>query len=174
MNPCPAGYTLSAGTETCYKTSIGCPSGFTLNGGICTSGDTCDCLNIEWSLSGGTSGATLNTQFVGTTDGKRVWLFDVSGETQSIEYRNATNSWLIFEEFSLGTSYQFSSTTECPVSTLTDWVDVGGYTTKSIYRINDNRRYMHRNNSYHSNRYNNNKFRFLLYTKSKFITIRRL
>jgi len=124
-DPCPAGYTLSAGTETCYKTSIGCPSGFTLNGGICTSGDTCDCLNIEWSLSGGTSGATLNTQFVGTTDGKRVWLFDVSGETQSIEYRNATNSWLIFEEFSLGTSYQFSSTTECPVSTLTDWVDVG-------------------------------------------------
>jgi hypothetical protein len=122
--PCPDGYTLSAGTETCYKTSIGCPSGFTLNGGICTSGGTCDCLNIEWSLSGGTSGATLNTQFVGFQDGKRVWVFDVSGDTQSIEYRNATNSWLIFEQGG-NTSYQFSSTTECPTSTLVDWVDVG-------------------------------------------------
>ena len=124
--PCPDGYTLSAGTETCYSNTIGCPDGYTLSAGTttCYSGETCDCLNIEWSLSGGTSGATLNTQFVGIQDGKRAWIFDVSGNTHSIEYRNSSSSWLIFEGGG-GGSYQFSSTTECPTSTLVDWVDVG-------------------------------------------------
>ena len=125
-SPCPAGYTLSAGTETCYKETIGCPDGFRLSDGICISGETCDCLNIEWSLSGGTSGETLNTHFVATIDGKRAWIFDVSGDTHSIEYQTAENSWFIFHSLpGSGKSYQYASTTECPTSTLVDWTDVG-------------------------------------------------
>ena len=125
-SPCPAGYTLSAGTETCYKETIGCPDGFRLSDGICISGETCDCLNIEWSLSGGTSGATLNTHFVATIDGKRAWIFDVSGDTHSIEYQTVENSWFIFHSLpGSGKSYQYASTTECPTSTLVDWTDVG-------------------------------------------------
>lgn len=123
-SPCPAGYTLSAGTETCYKETIGCPDGFRLSNGICISGETCDCLNIEWSLSGGTSGATLNTHFVTTVFGKRAWAFDVSGNTHTLEYRTSPNRWLIFNGFGLG-SWEFSSSTDCPTSTLTDWTNIG-------------------------------------------------
>jgi len=36
--PCPDGYTLSAGTETCYKYVNTCPNGYTLSGGTCYSG----------------------------------------------------------------------------------------------------------------------------------------
>ncbi len=123
-SPCPAGYTLSAGTETCYKGTIGCPSGFTLNNGICTSGDTCDCLNIEWALSGGTSGATLNTHFVTIAFGKRAWAFNVDGNTHTLEYRTSPDRWIIFEGGGLG-SWEFSSLADCPTSTLTDWTNVG-------------------------------------------------
>lgn len=38
--PCPDSYTLSAGTETCYKYVKGCPSGYTLSAGTCYSGIT--------------------------------------------------------------------------------------------------------------------------------------
>ncbi len=124
--PCPDGYTLSAGTENCYKETIGCPDGYTLSAGTttCYSGETCDCLNIEWSLSGGTSGETLNTHFVTTVFGKRAWAFDVSGNTHTLEYRTSPNRWLIFNGFGLG-SWSFPSVADCPTSTLTDWTNVG-------------------------------------------------
>ena len=38
--PCPDGYTLSAGTETCYKYINTCPDGYTLSAGTCYSGVT--------------------------------------------------------------------------------------------------------------------------------------
>jgi hypothetical protein len=38
--PCPNGYTLSAGTETCYKNVLTCPNGYTLSAGTCYSGVT--------------------------------------------------------------------------------------------------------------------------------------
>jgi len=38
--PCPDEYTLSAGTETCYRTTIGCIDNFTLSGNTCYSGAT--------------------------------------------------------------------------------------------------------------------------------------
>lgn len=121
---CPAGYTLSAGTETCYKETIGCPDGFRLSDGICISGETCDCLNIEWSLSGGTSGESLNTHFAAIVFGKKAWVFDVSGDTHTLEYRTSPNRWLIFNSLGLG-SWSFLSSSDCPTSTLVDWTNTG-------------------------------------------------
>ena len=81
----------------------------------------CNCLNIEWELSGGTTGATLNTHFVGYEDGKRSWDFDISGDTHTIEYNISTNNWLIVDSSGF-TEYTYSSTTECPTSELMDWI----------------------------------------------------
>ena len=127
--PCPDGYTLSAGTETCYRTTIGCPDGFILSGGTCiTSGSTCDCLNIEWALSGGTTGSSINLEAVGVSNGKNVWLFDVDGNTHSLQWlAGSQNYWAIFESSVSSLEYFYSADTTCPTTTLVDWTpDPGG------------------------------------------------
>ncbi len=116
-DPCPAGYTLSAGTETCYKTSIGCPSGFTLNGGICTSGGTCDCLNIDWATTGAT-GSETNLLTVGTLNGRNVWQFDVDGNLHDLYWDGG--QWTIYEQFG-SLEYTYPTDTDCPISVLADW-----------------------------------------------------
>ena len=57
--PCPDGYTLSAGTETCYRSTIGCLDGYVLSGGTCYSGDTC-CT--------GTTASTINIVLTENSD----------------------------------------------------------------------------------------------------------
>lgn len=45
--PCPEGYTLSGGTEVCYKEELTCPVGYTLSGGTCYSGITTTSATTE-------------------------------------------------------------------------------------------------------------------------------
>ena len=60
--PCPDGYTLSAGTETCYKYIETCPDGYTLSGGTCVSATTCN--GTLWNVSLAGSGYAEDVELV--------------------------------------------------------------------------------------------------------------
>ena len=101
--PCSAGFTLSAGTETCYK--VTCPSGYILSGSTC--------------YSGATTASTI-TILSGATGQIPITLVGLTGYMHESNFR-AGGSGLIVNPPILHLS----------ASTGTTTVDVTGYVLKS-------------------------------------------
>jgi hypothetical protein len=131
-NKCPDDYSLittTGGTEYCSKNTTFCPSGFTLSNNICYSSTTsndCDCLNIEWELSGtSVSGFNYNLPYTTFVNSRRAWVFDVSGVTHTLEWNNTLPAWVIYGGPGTSTAeYIYTADTQCPISTLVDWSPV--------------------------------------------------
>lgn len=127
--PCPDGYTLSAGTEICYKYIDGCPDGYTLSGGTCISATTATTINYvttPTTPSGCTAGYLLSggTCYSAGTETCNGTLWDLTvtggGFVQDVLLKDCDNNTYqtIVGTYTAGTYSGFCSTTQ-PVVNFT-------------------------------------------------------